>query len=460
MATVPNNKGSYTKRKGSDSYQVKIPLGWNSHKGCYDQYREDAPSEAEAIALIKEINDFLYHGGRLEEIAAFRSKHGMEQSGCATVEEYADEFCTIRTRQKRFTERTIASDRECLRRVMPYIGQLPLDRVTTADVDRMLTAMRGDDADNLNGRAYSGTTTLKTYATLNKMFKYAMKKGVIDRNPCADADVPKADTSEKRSLSIEEVRELHAYLESANPSAYNVGIAIGVDAGLRLSEMLALTWKDYRNGALSVTKSLEKEKQTTKKTKNEDSRTVPCTAFLTRMLDNWKVAQKAYFKRYSMQWGESAPIVSSKTGTHILQRNYTRWFMNARFEYPIPDDWSFHGFRHTYVTIMNRDAHIDGRTVRELSGHKTERAFQTYQHTTSEWQREAARRYDLLTMPDDGEKRCGCCAHWTQSPNDPSLGACWGSPGQVCAMNASDLCDKDAFRQGLTLEQSILRFTA
>ena len=292
------------------------------------------------------------------------------------------------------------------------------------------------------------------------MFKYAMKKGVVGRNPCTDADVPKADTAEKRSLTLVQVRELHAAI-AGEPSAYNVGIAIGLDAGLRLSEMLTLTWEDYKHNSLHVTKSLEKEKQSTKKTKNEDCRTVPCTTFLSGMLDEWRKEQKGLFAQHGLKWGPDVPIVSSRVGTHITQRNFTRWFEDARARLPIPDDWGYHGFRHTYVTIMNRDARIDGRTVRELSGHRTERAFQTYQHTTSEWQREEARRFDALTTPNTDAQACACCARWTRSPEDPAVGACWAEPGESVPVTcANEPCGKDAFKQAMNLEQNLLRLTA
>ena len=63
MATVPRNKGSYKSRPGGNTWQVKYPLGWSERKKRYDEYHEEVESEAEAIALIKSINDYVYHGG-------------------------------------------------------------------------------------------------------------------------------------------------------------------------------------------------------------------------------------------------------------------------------------------------------------------------------------------------------------------------------------------------------------
>ncbi|MBQ6329027.1 MAG: tyrosine-type recombinase/integrase [Kiritimatiellae bacterium] len=457
---VRRNKGHFIERK-SGSCQVRYPLGWDDAKKRYTYYAEDAADAVEAAAALKEINDFVYHGGKPVDIAAFRGKAKFVEGDVLTVAEFAERFHAAREKGRRFTPRTLESDRDCLNRAMPYIGAMPIERVTSGDIDDMLCAMQGDGADNLNGRAYSGTTALKTYATLNKLFKYAVKKGVVAVNPCVDADAPKADTEEKEALSLEQIRALHALIEQ-DVNARNVGIAIGLDAGLRLSEMLALTWRDYRKHEISVSKSLEKERQTAKKTKNEDTRVVPCGLFLVRVLDRWKKLQRTYFADKGLEWSEGSPIVSSLRGTHITQRNYTRWFEGVRGRYPVPDDWGFHGFRHTYVTIMNRDAMIDERTVQSLSGHRDERAFRKYRHTSTEWQREAARRFDALTAPDTaGSSLCGSCSNWAPSPSNPAVGACWAREDEGLPIRLADAeCDTGLYEKGTTLRQSLLGYSA
>ena len=64
MTKVPHCKGSYQKRRSGDGWQLKYPLGWSEAKLKYDEYREEFSSEAEAIAALKDINDFIYHGGK------------------------------------------------------------------------------------------------------------------------------------------------------------------------------------------------------------------------------------------------------------------------------------------------------------------------------------------------------------------------------------------------------------
>lgn len=111
---------------------------------------------------------------------------------------------------------------------------------------------------------------------------------------------------------------------------------------------------------------------------------------------------------------------------------------------------------------MNRDAMIDDRTVQEFSGHKDERAFRKYRHTSTEWQREAARRFDALTAPDmEGGSLCGSCAFWAPSLSDPAVGACWSREEDgllICLADAE--CDTELYERGATLRQSLLAYSA
>ena len=72
MTRVPRNKGSYRQRRSGSGFQVRYPLGWNEEKKKYEDYLEEVPTEAEAIALIKLINDYVYHGGIVSDIPYWR----------------------------------------------------------------------------------------------------------------------------------------------------------------------------------------------------------------------------------------------------------------------------------------------------------------------------------------------------------------------------------------------------
>lgn len=122
------------------------------------------------------------------------------------------------------------------------------------------------------------------------------------------ATKPSRDTKEKKFLSAEEAQALFRQIVSEPLSARPIGVLICLSCGLRESEMLALTWNDYSSGCMSITKSLVREKQAYKATKNGEERLVPCPPPLISVLDDWKWAQQKWFEQRGLQWSESCPI--------------------------------------------------------------------------------------------------------------------------------------------------------
>ena len=434
MTTVPRNKGSYAPRKGG-SFQVKYPMGWCEATKRYEEYREDVGTEAEAIALIKAINDFVYHGGNATDVPIWRKGTKAEDASAElTVSQFADEFNSLRQKQMSVEERTIQSDRECFARIAPYIGEQRLAAVTAHDIDAAFGRMRSGGPDNLGGHPYSGTTLQKTYAYLSMLFDKAVDYEYVTKNPMAKVERPKRDTPEKTCLTPEQAQALFTRISEEPLEPRPVGVLLCLSCGLRLSEMLAIKWSDYSNGSLSVSKSLVREKQEFKSTKNGERRTVPCPPPLIALLDEWKGMQKKLYKTMGLKWSKDAPIVNSKVGNHMLQRSFSKWFAKARLTYPIPDDFTVHGLRHTYVTLLNRDCGIDSRTTRSMSGHKSEQAFTIYTHTNEEWQRKAALQLGEVIAPDSESTRCQNCKLWTMSPQDVTRGACWADASKGVAI--------------------------
>lgn len=448
MMKVPNCKGAYHARRSRKSFQVVYPLGWSDEKKRYVEHYEEVLSEADAIVALKDINDFVYHGGLVEEVPACRRKDRPgSASNTVLVSEFITTFCKLRKEQKKVAARTVTSDHECLSRIIPYIGAMPLHAVSSGDIDAMYASMRSDGSKNKSGKPYSGTTLQKTHACLSLMFKKAMSYDYVDSNPCDKVEKPKRDTPEKESLDPESAQALFTYIVNTPLASQSVGVLLSLNCGVRLSEMLALTWCDFNNGCIRVHRSMERDSQNTKPTKNEEERVVPCPPPLLPVLEEWRNIQQAWWADLGMQWDASVPIVHSRTTGHILQRSFERWWSKKRLCFPIPDGFNFHGLRHTYVTLMNRDCGIDDRTTRSMSGHKSNQAFHGYTHTNDEWKREAASRLGSIIAPADHAKICQNCKYWTASPHDIAKGACWidASDAAVPVVSAASACSVGCF---------------
>lgn len=450
MTKVPRCKGSYQKRKSGEGWQIKYPLGWSEEKLKYDEYREEFSSEAEAIAALKDINDFIYHGGKKEEVAVHRGKAVIVAAAAEelpTVEAFIKTFCKIRRDQGKVSERTLVSDWDCLGRAIPYIGSLRIDEVKPLHIDEMYAAMKRGDERNRTNKPYSGTTIQKTHCALSMLFSKAIDYEYIEKNPCDKVDKPKRDTEEKVHLTAIQANELHQHIVKNGLEARAVGVLIALHTGVRLSEMLALNWEDCVEDYIVINKSQCWEKQTTKETKNGESRVVPCPLPLRIVLEEWRETQKAWYKERGLKWSEKCPIVNSTVGNHVLQRSYEKWFSEALKGYPVPEGFTYHGLRHTYTSLMSVECLVADKTTQVLTGHKSYQSHAIYLHAELKHLREAAGKYSELFVARADKKLCLFCAHWMASPNDSAVGSCWRCEGceTVPVTKSFSECMFDAF---------------
>ena len=140
----------------------------------------------------------------------------------------------------------------------------------------------------------------------------------------------------------------------------------------------------------------------------------------------------------------------SRVGNHTLQRSFGKWFAEARKSYPVPDDFTVHGLRHTFATFLDRDCQVDSTTTKSMSGHKDDSAFHIYTHTNDEFRRKAALALGSMIAPDPDSARCLNCKLWTMSPVDATKGACWAEADAPEVTGCVDLCGKGSFAMRMT----------
>lgn len=447
MARVPRNKGSYHVFKDG-RVQVKFPLGYDEEKGRYAVYSENLGSEAEAIAAIKDINDYLYHGGTLDGIAVHRLKRELpREQGSITFREFADRFVADREKQGTVAERTIEDYRCHLKRINPYLGDMSVSSIRPRDVDELYSGLRGSDPRNGSAKPIGGTYLQHIHSTLSLILGRAVAYELLPSNPCDAVSKPRRDTEEKEALSADEARALVQAVWSSGLDAKKVGLIVCMCTAARLSEMLALTWRDFDGETLTIGKSMVRDSQRQKQTKTHDRREDPCPTFLVEMLDEWMGMQRRWFEDRGLEWSRDVPIVNSRKGTHTLKSVYEKWFRQNRAGLGLPDDFTIHGLRHTAASVLQRDCGADIATTMGITGHKTMEMLKRYSHTNLGAKKEAMGRLDSLIAPDAVEDRCRGCASWAPCPDDPRIGACWrgGRCGSVPVTRGSDRCSLDSF---------------
>lgn len=134
--------------------------------------------------------------------------------------------------------------------VKPFIGNKPLNKVTAID---LLGIMK-----NMKEKNYADSTMNHTRGLLHQLFDTAVDLDIIDKNPVKRQmhDVKGRATEKKEALTDE---ELEKFLNEAKHRTKYNQYAFILQTGLRIGELIALTWDDidFEKRMLTVNKTME-----------------------------------------------------------------------------------------------------------------------------------------------------------------------------------------------------------
>jgi integrase len=168
-------------------------------------------------------------GTSLTEAVKFFNRHHRQDDQARRISEVAAEIATAKTlsgRQRGYVAR-LARD---WRRFAADLGDPCIHEVTIRVVHDWLD----------EHKQFSILTRRNWRRDLGILFAYAAKQGYAASNPIEGIERPEVSDSEIKVLSVPETSKL---LANADEDARPV-LAIGLFAGLRMSEILALTWEE------------------------------------------------------------------------------------------------------------------------------------------------------------------------------------------------------------------------
>lgn len=278
-----------------------------------------------------------------------------------TFYEYAQEH--INHLKLYLEENTILSYNRALKK-FKGLYDIELSKITSVAVQKCI--------DELVEYGYS-YTSLKLYiAFLNIIFDTAINKHkIINTNPLKNVDIPKMkDHKEKRALNKSEFNDLLSKIK--NPKYYLITRIAG-ECGLRIGEILGLTWNDINevNCIISVNKQWKLLKNGqhgfgTLKSKNS-KRNVIVPIKLMNYIIKYKNENPINLDNRILRYKSTSAVGTS------LMRYYNK------LGYAI----SVHELRHTYATQLIA-AGTDWETAASLLGHDVEQTMHTYAHVTQD----------------------------------------------------------------------------
>ena len=284
------------------------------------------------------------------------------------------------------------------------IGRMKIKEIRQIDITNILSQL------NKEGQSYG--SLIHIVGLLSLIFKDAINNGLIDKNPVKEAlKVRKEAAREKRILTEQEEERFITFVDNDSlHKRYAPLFIVGFGTGMRIGELLSLTWKDidFQKEVIHVNKTLvylsDYVKQggkprftiTTPKTERS-TRDVPMLgkvkeALLVQMKDRKKL------NKLSID-GYRDFVFTSKTGNVFLDgsiRTTIKRIINkmnqeetelAKAEGREPvifDYFTPHCMRHTFATRCYEKG-VREKVIQKILGHsKLDMTLNIYTHTTEE----------------------------------------------------------------------------
>lgn len=252
-------------------------------------------------------------------------------------------------RQRRYSENTIRSYRECLRAFLEFHPSKALSEITLQDLERFNQdyIIRNDYSPSYQNQVINA---LKLY--FRKFHSQHFDLTLIER--------PKEGFKLPVVLSLEEVERL---LNGTKNLKHRAMLSVIYSAGLRMGELIDLRISDIDSKRMVIH---------IKKAKGKKDRIVPLSESTLDLL-----------RTYFMEYRPKEFLFNGENSLQYSRVSLQKVFRNALERAKIKKHCTLHTLRHSFATHL-LEGGVNLRYIQEFLGHNSPKTTMIYTHVSSE----------------------------------------------------------------------------
>lgn len=285
--------------------------------------------------------------------------------------------------------------------IIPEVGHILLMQLRTSDLQKLYN--------NKRQSGLSSRTIHMMHQVICGALKQAMKEQLVKRNVAEAVTLPPLKYREISPLSAEDVSR---FLAAAKGHRLYAAFLLTLGTGLRRGELLALRWQDvdFKNGTITVRRSLGREKVESSPTKTalvfkepkteKSRRTIAVPQEALKELKAHRARQNEEKLFFGPAYQDHCLVFCTVNGKPLDPDNFRRIHAQLLKKAGIPHV-SVHTLRHTCATLLlQADEHP--KVVQEMLGHtRISTTLDIYSHTSPELMRRAAARLNEFLRPKE-----------------------------------------------------------
>ncbi len=290
---------------------------------------------------------------------------------------------------------TIATYTNAIRtHLVPALGHIPLQRLSAQTIQRYLSQ-------KLTEAKSSSATVHQTYRILRESLGYAVKWGMLPRNPTEFVDPPRSTKPQMRVWDEEQVRLFLA--EAKRSSKYYLLYLTAILTGMRQGELLGLRWADidFTLGVASIRQTFLRigKRRIFKEPKSGTSRrTVALPEVLVSEIRSLRDQQSKNRHLLGETYEDHDLVFCQPNGTPLHAHNIVRRDFRVIAERVGLPHIRFHDLRHSHATHLLKQG-VHPKVVQERLGHSSPAfTMAVYSHVLPGMQQEAAQRLAVMLL--------------------------------------------------------------